>query len=84
VSSTWKVYSARGFAPLYQGPSAGFVYVWSTTQVHFKWRAYTVAPFWYSDGDTTISAKTAVWFGIPTPYVQFEVQPDFDIALLGT
>jgi len=84
MSGGSKFCSSRVFTALYQGPSFGFVYVWSTTPVHMRWRAYTASPFWYSDGSANISGKTTVGFGIPTPYVQFEVQPDFDALLFGS
>ena len=78
---------ARQWTPIYQGPSFGFVYVTNvmTVPVRVNWRAYTASPFWYSDGSTDINPgeQKTIGFGIPTPYVQFEVNPPFDSILWG-
>jgi hypothetical protein len=73
---------------VYQAPSFGFVYVANVmaVPVRISWRAYTASPFWYSDGSTDIGPgeRKAIPFGIPTPYVQFEVRPPFDSLLFGS
>ena len=71
---------------LYEGPSFGFVYAWnlSAGSQPVKWRAYTASPFWYSDGSANLVAKTTVVFGIPTPYVKFQVNPPNDATLFGS
>lgn len=84
MSSSYKYCSAGAWTPLWQAPSFGFVYVWSTSPVPIRWRAFTASPFWYSDGRANINGKTTVGFGIPTPYVQFEVRPDFDALLFAS
>lgn len=79
---------AGQWTPVYQGPSFGFVYVTNVMSiaVRVNWRAYTASPFWYSDGSTNIGPgeKKTIPFGIPTPYVQFEVKPAFDALLFGS
>jgi len=78
---------AGQWTAIYQAPSWGFVYVTNTgpVLVRVRWRAYTASPFWYSDGATDINSgeQKTVGFGIPTPYVQFEVNPLDDAALWG-
>jgi len=71
---------------LYEGPSFGFVYAWNLAagSQPVKWRAYTASPFWYSDGNANLVGKTTVGFGIPTPYVKFQVNPPNDATLFGS
>ena len=80
---------AGSWTPLYQGPSFGFVYVWSGNldpnfPISIRWRAYSASLPVYDDGTATIKGKTTVGFGLPTLYVQFEVQPDFPTYLFGS
>lgn len=76
------------WTPLYQGPSFGFVYVTnvSTFSVTVRWRAYTGSLPFYSSGSVTITPgeKKTVFFGLPTPYVQFEVNPNLSCFLFGS
>lgn len=84
-----KFCNTDSWTPLYQGPSFGFVYVSSANldpnfPIHIRWRAYSAGIPFYWSGDATIKGKTTVGFGLPTPYVQFEVQPDFPTFLFGS
>lgn len=66
----------------HQTPSFGFVYLTNgmLEPIRFRWRAYTASPFWYSEGavDINPSEQKTIGFGIPTPYVQFEVNSPVD------
>ena len=86
MSGGGKFCPAGQWTTLYEGPSSGFVYVWnfSPTSQAVKWRAYTASPFWYSDGNANILGKVSVFFGIPTPYVRFQVKPPNDTSLFGS
>lgn len=77
---------AGQWTTLYEGPSFGFVYAWNlgTGTLNVRWRAYTASPFWYSDGSANLTGKTTVGFGIPTPYVKFQVNPPVNAQLFGS
>lgn len=88
MSAGRRLTQAGAWTPVYQAPSLGFVYVTNINSfpVRINWRAYTSSPFFYSDGSTTIQSgeQKAIPFGIPTSYVQFEVNPDRDCFLFGS
>lgn len=88
MSAGGRFCQAEVWTPVYQAPSFGFVYVTNLMMVpvRINWRAYTTSPFWYSDGSTNIEPgeKKTIPFGIPTSYVQFEVNPAFDSLLFGS
>lgn len=85
MAGNWKYCSASEFTPIYQAPAFGFVYVWaSDPPINVRWRAYSASFWFYSEGSIEISDKTTVAFGLPTSYVQFEVQPEFDALLMGS
>lgn len=71
----------------HQTPSFGFVYLTNVMvdPIRIHWRAYTASPFWYSDGAADISPgeQKTIFFGIPTSFVQFEVNPPFDAFLFS-
>ncbi len=77
---------AGQWTTLYEGPSFGFVYAWNlgAGTLSVRWRAYTASPFWYSDGSANLNGKTTVGFGIPTPYVKFQVNPPVNAQLFGS
>ena len=86
MSGGGRLCQAGQWTTLYEGPSFGFVYAWnlSAGTLNVRWRAYTASPFWYSDGSANLTGKTTVGFGIPTPYVQFQVNPPVDARLFGS
>jgi hypothetical protein len=51
--------------------------------VRIQWRAYTASLPFYVTGSSDIGPgeQKTIWFGTPTPYVQFEVNPPFDVLL---
>ncbi len=85
--------AGRKFCPgnawttLYEGLSTGSIYAWNyepgqePRTIKVKWRAYTVQPFWYSDGEKILAGRTLVTVIAPTPYVQFQVKPPYDSYL---
>lgn len=79
---------AGEWTPMYQGPSFGFVYITnaSTITARFNWRAYSANLPFYSSGDSSVNVgeKKTIGYGLPTPYVQFEVNPSVGIFLFGS
>lgn len=85
MASGYKLCNSDVFTPIYQGPSSGFVYVWSLRPINVRWRAFSVSLPFYTEGSADIDGKTVVVWGLPTPYVQFEVKPAEDgILLMGS
>jgi hypothetical protein len=66
------------WTPVYKGPSSGFIYVTNemNEQIKFRWKAGSAAPPFFSKGSRTLAPgqKVAVFFGIPTPYVNFKIK----------
>ncbi len=64
---------------VYSGPALGFIFVgtpWGDQPVTY--RAYTLNLPFYFEASTLIGLKTAVWFGLPTLWVEFFVLPAQD------
>jgi hypothetical protein len=84
-SGGYKLCEPGVWTTLYQGPSFGFVYVWAQSpSVNVRWRASTASIPFYDEGNATIGDKTAVGYGTPTPYVQFDVMPAVPAMLMGS
>lgn len=83
MSAGNKFCPAGNWTATHQMPSLlGFVVLANVMSVpiRVRWRAFTASPFWYSDGsvDMNPGESKTIPFGIPTAWVQFEVNPPFD------
>jgi hypothetical protein len=84
MSGGWKLCEPNRWTPVYQGPSAGFVYVSSTMPVQLKWRVVTGSPPFHWQANALVSGKTMIPFGATTVYVSFEVMPQVSAMLFGS
>lgn len=79
MPSSFTFCAAGTWTRLWSAPSLGFVYLWSAAPPSgLRYRVYSAnIPFHFEAG-ATIGDKTAVGIGLPTPYVEVHINPDFD------
>lgn len=77
---------ARRWTTVYQGPTFGFIYLWSRSgNVNLRWRRYASGAPWYSDGRVRLSGgRTVLATGGPAIYLRFEVFPPRDVTILAS
>jgi len=88
MSTGRRLCRAGVWTPTHQMPSFGFVYLTNVSgfRVGFQWRAFTgsIPVYWSNFAVLEPGERRAIWFGLPTLYVQFEVNPQTDVELFGT
>lgn len=91
LPTSWRQCNPGAWTNLYEAPSFGFIYLWSSVPVNVQWRRYSSGPPWYSSGTVFLSGavsgspgKTTIFTGLPSGYTKIDVNPAFSAVLRVT
>lgn len=85
TGSNWKTCRPGAWTNLWDGPSFGFVYIWTDRPVRIEWRRYASGIPPYMAGSQSLhEGKNTVFSGGPAAYLRIEVNPNREAVMRAT
>jgi len=83
-AASWRLCQRGAWTDISDFPTWGFIYIDSRTPVHIRWRRFASGIPWYMEGTANLNVgQNTVVHGGPAFYCRIEVNPDFDVLLIG-